>query len=228
MVNGAWGATYSNPRLPAPPRSVKSPTGTDRFTTSALSHEWEWNHNPDRSRWSAGNGLRLLTATVTVDLYSARNTLTRRILGPSSTATMELEYSAMQDGDRTGLALFRDSSAWVGIARDTGTCRVAVVSGITMTSTWTTQATGSYIQASSVPCTGKIWLRASADIRPQPVGVGRFSYSFDGNSFTSIGGTFAFKADWRFFLGYRFAIFNYATRALGGSVTVSSFTMSQP
>ncbi|KAG8870434.1 hypothetical protein FRB98_001635, partial [Tulasnella sp. 332] len=31
---------------------------------------------------------------------------------------------------------------------------------------------------------------------------------------------------WEFFLGYRFAIFNYATVALGGQVTVSSYTTS--
>ena len=46
--------------------------------------QYEWNHNPDTSRFSVNNGLRLQTATVTNDLYSARNTLTHRIQGPSS------------------------------------------------------------------------------------------------------------------------------------------------
>ena len=31
---------------------------------------------------------------------------------------------------------------------------------------------------------------------------------------------------WQFFMGYRYAIFNYATQALGGSVKVSSFEVS--
>ena len=43
-----------------------------------------------------GSGLNLRTATVTNDLYSARNTLTHRIQGPTSTATIELDYSAMK------------------------------------------------------------------------------------------------------------------------------------
>jgi hypothetical protein len=33
---------------------------------------------------------------------------------------------------------------------------------------------------------------------------------------------------WAFFMGYRFAIFNYASQALGGSITVSSFQLTTP
>jgi hypothetical protein len=36
------------------------------------------------------------------------------------------------------------------------------------------------------------------------------------------------KRDWPFFTGYRFAIFNYATQTLGGSVKVSSFQLTAP
>ena len=78
--------------------------GADTFTGTTLGPQWEWNHNPDNTRWSVNNGLRLQTATVTNDLYAARNTLTHRIQGPTSTATIELDYSAMRDGDRAGLA----------------------------------------------------------------------------------------------------------------------------
>jgi len=33
---------------------------------------------------------------------------------------------------------------------------------------------------------------------------------------------------WEFFMGYRFGIFNYATQALGGAVTVRSFDLTTP
>jgi hypothetical protein len=33
---------------------------------------------------------------------------------------------------------------------------------------------------------------------------------------------------WEFFMGYRYGIFNYATSALGGAVTVKAFTLSKP
>jgi hypothetical protein len=33
---------------------------------------------------------------------------------------------------------------------------------------------------------------------------------------------------WQFFMGYRYAIFNYATTTLGGTVTVSRFELTTP
>jgi beta-xylosidase len=225
LVNGRWGDSYTAPNI-SPAGSVKSPVGTDTF--SSLSHDWEWNHNPDNSKWSLSNGLKLSTATVTYDLYQARNTITHRVLGPISTATIILDYSGIKDGDRTGLALFRDSSQWIGVVRDNGVVKVAVVGGITMVDKeWTTSATGSYQASTTIPTTGKIWLRATADVRPGKGGKGKFSYSLDGNNFISFGNELTFITNWTFFLGYRFAIFNYATIALGGSVTVNSFTLAK-
>lgn len=113
-------------------------TGSDTFGGSVLGPRWEWNHNPDNTKWSTGNGLGLQTATVTGDLYAARNTLTHRIQGPTSTATIELDYSGMRDGDRTGLAVLRDSSAWIGVRRDNGSTRVSMVNGLSMDSSWNT------------------------------------------------------------------------------------------
>jgi beta-xylosidase len=223
-VNGTWGATYPYPNVPRPPRSVKPPTGTDTFST--LGPEWEWNHNPDPTRYSVGAGLRLQTATVTNDLYNARNTLTHRILGPTSTATIELDYGAMKDGDRSGLAMLRDSSAWIGIARDNGANRVVFTNNLTMNSSWGTTATGSQVAGATVSG-GRLWLRVNADIRP---GVNRqavFSYSTDGTTFRQLG-AFSLNNAWQFFMGYRFGIFNYATSSTGGAVTVPQFTLSTP
>jgi hypothetical protein len=41
----------------------------------------------------------------------------------TSTATIQLDYATMRDGDRAGLALMRDLSVWIGIERDGGTTR---------------------------------------------------------------------------------------------------------
>jgi beta-xylosidase len=223
-VNGAWGSSYPYPNVPQPPRTVRPPTGTDTFTT--LGPDWEWNHNPDTTKFSVGNGLKLSTATVTTDLYNARNTLTRRILGPSSTATIELDYSQMRDGDRAGLALLRDSSAWLGIKRDSGSTRLVMQTGLAMDSSWNTTNTGSEA-ASTAVSGGKIWLRVNADIRPGSGRVGTFSYSTDGTTFRQFG-TLTMNNAWQFFMGYRFGILNYATASLGGSVTVNRFTLSTP
>jgi beta-xylosidase len=202
-------------------------TGTDTFQGSALGPQWEWNHNPDTTRYAVGNGLRLSTATVTNDLYAARNTLTHRIQGPTSTATVTLDLTAMRDGDRTGLAVLRDASAWIGVKRDNGRNRVVMVNGLTMDSNWNTTGTGTEVASAALTGT-RIWLRANADIRAGSGRQARFSYSTDGVTFTPLGTAFTLNNAWQFFMGYRFGLFNHATQALGGSVTVQRFDLTTP
>ncbi|MFC0111707.1 RICIN domain-containing protein [Kibdelosporangium aridum] len=226
-VNGTWGVNYPYPNVPRPPRTVKPLTGTDTFPGTTLGPQWEWNHNPDNSRWSVDNGLRLQTATVTNDLYSARNTLTHRIQGPTSTATIELDYSGMRDGDRAGLAMLRQSSAWVGVKRDNGGTRVVMTNNLTMDSNWNTTGTGTEAASANVSG-GRIWLRIQADIRPGANRQARFSYSTDGVTFTALGPAFTLNNTWQFFMGYRYGIFNHATQALGGTVTVRRFDLTTP
>lgn len=225
-VNGRWGATYPRPNI-STTRTVAPMTGRDTFTGPTLGHRWEWNHNPDTSRFSVGNGLRLQTATVTNDLYAARNTLTHRIQGPRSTATVELDVSAMADGDRSGLAMLRQSSAWIGVVRSGGTSRVVMTDGLTMNSSWATTGTGVERASAALPG-GRVWLRATADIRPGSGRTATFSYSTDGTTFVPLGPAFVLNNEWQFFMGYRFGIFNHATRALGGAVTVRSFDLTAP
>ncbi|KAG8701717.1 hypothetical protein FRC09_005174 [Ceratobasidium sp. 395] len=221
LVNGKWGDSYTDPATAHP---VPSLTGVDYFTGSALGPQWEWNHNPDTTKFFVGAGLVLKAATVTTDLYQARNTLSHRILGPISTATIKLSYGSMKDGDRAGLVLLRDVSAWVGVRRDSGAYTVAMVSGLTMDTNWNTNSTGSAVASASISG-GTIWLRATADIRPSGPRTVNFSYSTDGSTFKSIGSSFVMINAWQFFMGYRFGIFNYATSALGGQVTVANFQL---
>src|SRR6476469_2365127 len=224
-VNGGWGASYPFPNLP--PHPVRPMTGLDTFPGPALGPDWEWNHNPDTTKFSVSNWVRMGTATVTTDLYSARNTLTHRIQGPTSTATVALDLTGMRDGDRTGLAMLRDSSAWIGIRRDGGRNRGVMVANITMDGSWNTTSTGTEVAGTGFGA-NRIWLRANADIRPGAGRQARFSYSTDGVTFTSLGPAFTLNNNWTFFMGYRFAVFNYATQALGGTVTLQRFDLSTP
>jgi beta-xylosidase len=133
----------------------------------------------------------------------------------------------MRDGDRAGLAMLRDSSAWIGVKRDNGANRVVMTNGLTMDSGWNTTGTGTE-NASAGISGGRIWLRVNADIRPGSGRQARFSYSTDGVNFTSLGAAFTLNNAWQFFMGYRYAMFNYATAALGGSVTVRKFDLTTP
>src|SRR5208283_5007161 len=131
IANNTWSVSYP---YPLPPHPLAPNAGTDFFKGKTLGPEWEWNHNPDNSKWALDHagGLRLETATVTDDLYAARNTLTHRIPGPESTATVELDVSKMKDGDRAGLAMLKHVSAWVGVKRDGGSYKVVMENNLTM------------------------------------------------------------------------------------------------
>ena len=102
-----------------------------------------------------------------------------------------------------------------------------MVNGLTMDGNWNTTGTGSEIAGADISG-GRIWLRATADIRPGSGRQARFSYSTDGTNFTPLGDALTLNNAWQFFMGYRYAMFNYATQALGGAVTVRRFEMTTP
>ena len=215
----------SSLEVPLEQNVLSESTGTDDFSGTSLGPKWAWNHNPDESAFSVNNGLTLRAATVTDDLYQARNTLTHRILGPASVATIEIDVSDMKSGDRAGLTLFRDVSAWIGIIKTGENLQIAVWKNITMNSDWTTKSIGE-LEVSKEISETTLHLRASANIRPGGDAAGQFSYSTDGSSFTELGTTFTMNTSREFFMGYRFGIFNFATEALGGSVKVGSFDLA--
>ncbi|KAF2993148.1 hypothetical protein E8E13_001472 [Curvularia kusanoi] len=229
-VNNEWGKTYPMPVQTT--KTVPSSGGLDTFQGTSLSNEWEWNHNPDNSAWSLNGGLELRSASVTNDLFSARNTLTRRIPGPKSAGTFRIDISGLKDGDRAGAVLFRDIAAYIGVHKSGSTSSLVMVDRLNLGTNWVTNSTGTV--AASGPAlaatTKEIWLRIKADITPafsgsSAVRTTTFEYSLDGNTFTQLGKPFPMSNTWQFFTGYRFGVFNFATKALGGSATVKSFSV---
>ncbi|GAB1319357.1 Xylosidase [Madurella fahalii] len=220
-AGGSWGRIYPIPVQTN--KTVAPPVGTDGFKGTSLSHEWEWNHNPDNTKWQlAGDsdrGLILRTADVTADLFLARNTLTRRIIGPKSSGTFCIDVSKMVDGDRAGAALFRDRAAYIGVWNEGAASRIVMVNRLTLSEgSWRTVERGTV--AATGPTLGggitKVWLRIEADITP----------ATDGVRFTGLGPAFGMTNSYRYFSGYRYAVFNHATRQLGGEVKVLNFTMA--
>ncbi|KAH7013361.1 concanavalin A-like lectin/glucanase domain-containing protein [Ilyonectria destructans] len=190
-------------------------TETDRFEGNELGVAWEWNHNPDETGFSIDDGLTLFTATIADDIFSARNTLTRRGHGPSTVATIWINFSQMANGDRCGLAAFRDESSSIGIERSEDS--YAIVE---------TESFGS-ISATIVIDQDSIWLWGTMDPQARGTKKGSFSYSIDGVIFMTMGSELNLNAGWKYFPGYRWGIFNHATQALGGSVLVTEFSQVQ-
>ncbi|GME27685.1 hypothetical protein jhhlp_000332 [Neofusicoccum parvum] len=221
-VDGAWGAEYPMPVTANPP--AWSWTGSDTFDGTSLGVDWEWNHNPDESGYAVDNRLVLSTVTVTDDLFHARNTLTHRVHGEQPTATIEVDFANMADGDIFGLAAFRDNTTWIGVMRSGDVYSVNVKTRLEQDpgNSWATLSTGDVVAAVDVSGT-KIWLRGTLDARASGSKLVQFAYSTDGSAFAALGDSYALNADWKYFIGYRWGIFNYATRALGGSIAVLSF-----
>ncbi|KAK2748221.1 hypothetical protein FQN55_004497 [Onygenales sp. PD_40] len=218
---GGWGASYP---MPHPAQPLTNWTGTDKFEGDSLGPDWEWNHNPDPAKYSVNDGLTLSTATITDDLYAARNTLTHRIHGEFPIGTIAANFSNMSDGDRFGLAAFRDRSASIGINRDGDAYTISLVHNMTQDeSSWNTTSKGEVVARADIT-TEQVWLRASLDARAGGTKEASFSYSTDGVEFITLGEPYIMWTNWAYFMGYRFGIFNYATKELGGSVHVSSFT----
>jgi len=169
----------------------------------------------------------MVSFPVTDDLYAARNTITRRQMGPISTATLILTTSSMANGDRAGFAMFRESSAYIGIHKDNGAYKLVYVNNLLLEDSdngWQTTAKGTTV-LSKVLDKSLVWLRIISDSTPSGNTV-KFYYSFDGKSFSVFGPAFQATTAWQFFEGARYAIFNFATSALGGSILVHNFEIA--
>lgn len=222
--DGGWGSTYP---LPLPSQPLYNWTRTYDFE-SELGPTWEWNHNPDVASFEVSNGVTLRTASVTDDIYSARNTLTHRIHGEFPKGTVEIDFSNAADGDRFGLAAFRDQITYVGIHRNGSEYTLTAMQNITIDE-WSGNPVGPGQEVASASVPGgatKVWFRAELDARASGTRAANFFYSFDGVEFAQLGPTYELYTGWTFFIAYRFGIFNFATKELGGSIKVESFTVA--
>ncbi|ETS80304.1 hypothetical protein PFICI_07833 [Pestalotiopsis fici W106-1] len=224
-----WGSTYP---YPLPHQDLGTVVKTDLFSGDTLGPQYEWNHDPDTTKWAVGDGLTLATATVTDDFFMARNTLTHRILGPASATTIELDISRMADGDHAGLVVFRYNAGSISILKSQDTTQVQMIDNIIMSPTdgWHTTSKGDVIESVQLASNSNngsstVWFRVWCDISSSPA-YSNFSYSTDGTTFIEMGQTHTTLDGEVYFVGSRYGIFNYATEALGGSVTVKSFTIS--
>jgi hypothetical protein len=75
----------------------------------------------------------------------------------------------------------------------------------------------------TVPLTAsKVFLKAECDFRERK-DVAHFFYSLDGHNWTPIGNELKMSYTLPHFMGYRFGLFNYATRNTGGFIDFDFF-----
>ena len=94
------------------PISASDNFGCEKDATGQvrLHHCWQWNHTPDDSLWSVTERpghYRIRTGKICMDLCSAVNTLTQRMMLPACEASVTVDGSGLKDGDYAGLCVLQ-------------------------------------------------------------------------------------------------------------------------
>jgi len=187
---------------------------------SNLGLVWQWNHNPDNRYWSLTERpgyLRLTTSRTSTSIHNARNTLTQRTFGPESTGTVKIDVSNMKDGDYAGITAFQANYGFVGVKMTGSTKSIVMVNGNSNSAT----------EVATVPLhQDTVYLRTELDFKNR-TDKGYFYYSLDGERWASIGNTLQMSYTLPHFMGYRFGLFNFATKSAGGYVDFDYFRIGE-
>ena len=223
-ILGVDGKVPDNLDLPASTGLIPGIVASDEFKhrkgEPTLPLVWQWNHNPDNNLWSVTerqNYLRLTTGRIDTLFVTARNTLTQRTFGPECSGSTSIDISNMKEGDFAGLALLQRKFGLVGVKYNNGTKSIVMVSN----------QSGRPVEVLSVPLKQKtVYLRAECDFRDR-ADIGYFYYSLDGKSWIPIGSQLKMEYSMPHFMGYRFGLFNFATKTPGGFVDFDWFRISK-
>lgn len=223
-VLGVNGKVPDELNLPASKGLIPGLVASDEFDRKAgapaFSLVWQWNHNPDNKLWSLTERpgfLRLTTGRTDPHFLAARNTLTQRTIGSECSGSTAVDVSNLKDGDFAGLALLQRQYGLVGVKAEGGTYFVVMVSA----------QSNSPAEVERVPLNQKtVFLKAECDFKNR-VDKARCFYSLDGKSWTAIGSELKMSYTIPHFMGYRFGLFNYATKTAGGHADFDYFHVTE-
>ena len=174
-------------RKPLPTPSTTFPLQTSDDFTDTLGLQWQWNHNPDDTRWSLSErrGWLTLHAQAADSLKACRNMLTQKVVGYQSESTTLL--SAQGSDYQAGL--FCSGKLFRAI----GLCPQGVF----------VEAHGQrhIVKAGRF---SRLYLRVSNDSEQNRH---KFYYSTDGKHWTAAGDTFTMRAG--YWKGIRVGLFCY-------------------
>ena len=216
-VNGKVPETLD---LPTSKGLIPNLVNSDEFNRKkgelTLPLAWQWNHNPDNSLWSIKERkgyLRLKTGRIESDFLLARNTLTQRTIGPTSSASNSMDVSKMKEGDFAGLSAFQKNYGQVGVKVENGQKSIVMVSA----------SSDESVEVQKVSLNQNlVYFKIDCDFTNKK-DEAKFYYSLDGKVWNPIGETLKMTYTIPHFMGYRFGLFNYASKNTGGSVDFDWF-----
>ena len=219
-ILGENGKVPEKLNLPASKGLIPNLVASDEFNRKrgqeTLPLVWQWNHNPDNALWSLKERkgyLRLKTGRIDTDFLLARNTLTQRTIGPTSSASVSLDISKMKEGDFAGLSALQKEYGLVGVQVEEGKKSIVMVNTIK----------DKAVEVQRIPLNqNQVYFKIDCDFTNKK-DEAHFFYSLDGKAWNPIGETLKMKYTLPHFMGYRFGLFHYATKNAGGYVDFDWF-----
>lgn len=223
-VLGVDGKVPETLDLPANGIHIPGIANSDEFnrkkTDIDLPLVWQWNHNPDNKRWSVRDRkghLRLTAGRIDESVLQARNTLTQRTIGSKSSGSVSMDVKGMKDGDRAGMIALQSDYGWVGVKMEGGKKFVVMVNA--------PDSKPEEIEVLDLQHE-KVFLKIECDftnLKDEAL----FYYSLDGKTWKPIGNTLKMKYKLTHFMGYRYGLFNYATKKTGGYADYDWFRIKE-
>lgn len=192
---------------PIESKTIFAPQTDDDFSNPTLSLQWQFNHNPTDRAWSlsAHPGSLTLKALMSSTFRLARNTLTQKVMGNVSEATVAMDFTEIADGQRCGLACMGKENKVLGIKMEKGQKSLYIANDTTETNT--------------TVLSGKlVYLRVSIDM---PNRQFQFFYSTDNIHFIPYGSPFFIP--FGFWKGARVALYCYNKTQEAGAVSFQWF-----
>ncbi|QYM77795.1 glycoside hydrolase 43 family protein [Horticoccus luteus] len=189
--------THRKPTLPPEPRAT--PPTSDAFDSPTLGLQWQWPANPREGWFSLTDrpgALRLHPQAAVAPLSLAPYLLLQKFPAPTFVVTTRLELPSPGLGQRAGLIVAGEKSAWMGLQRSAN--GVEIVRG-------GDPAESPAVVSTAPAATGAIFIRVTV----REHGCCEFSFSSDGHTFSPLGGLFtAVPGRW---IGAKVGLFNDAT-----------------
>jgi len=193
------------------------------FNGKSLGRVWQWNHNPDDKKWSLKNGRLRLQSMPAEQLMWARNTLTQRVIGPTSITTVELYTKGMKDGDVCGLGNINVPCTWIGVSLPLSPSKKR---GNTYRLRCFEQLTNDTVDIDVELPQNKLWLRCIGDYDNDQA---QYAYSLDGVNFQTLGRMMPLSYQLVTFQGSRHALFAFNHKGKqGGYGEFDNFTVQEP
>ncbi len=231
-VLGVNGRVPKNLDLSDKAKGVPDIVASDEFEREpndpVLPLVWQWNHNPDNENWTILKNpgrLRITTGRIDTNVQFARNMLTQRTWGPQSTAATCIDVSNMKNGDVAGLIALQNRYGYVGVKNENGKKYLVMhessinnnggegKKGIVMVNTISDE----FEEIERIPLMqNHVHLKMNCDFETDKAD---FYYSLNGKEWCRIGESMQMVYTFtKHFMGYRFGLFNYATKEVGGYV----------